>query len=127
MEVTLEAIIAIVSLVVGLPPALLMLWRCCQSRRRSQTAGEPQASGTSVAQFEADYPIEHRSIMPNRSTSFETMPQEENMMWPRSPVRVWTFVGYQMDLMPRQITMFPLQQAREPRDYNFQRLWDLNT
>ncbi|CCF31978.1 hypothetical protein CH063_04449 [Colletotrichum higginsianum] len=108
MEVTLEAIIAIVSLVVGLPPALLMLWRCCQSRRRSRTA-------------------EHRSIVPNRSTSFETMPQEENMMWLRSPVRVWTFVGYQMDLMPRQPVVFPPQQAREPRDYNFQRLRDLNT
>ncbi|WQF82479.1 hypothetical protein CDEST_07493 [Colletotrichum destructivum] len=88
MEVTLEAIIAIVSLVVGLPPALLMLWRCCQSRRRSRTAGEPQASGISVAVLEADYPIAYRSVIPNRSTSFETMPQEENMMWSQQRLEI---------------------------------------
>ncbi|KZL76844.1 hypothetical protein CT0861_03348 [Colletotrichum tofieldiae] len=102
MEVTLEAIIAIVSLVVGLPPALFMLWRCCRCRRHRRTE-------------------EHRLITPTRLASFDTLPRDEHTLWPqsRSPVRVWTFIGYQMDLMHNQPDIFPLRQTRESSGRGF--------
>ncbi|OHW96596.1 hypothetical protein CSPAE12_04793 [Colletotrichum incanum] len=45
----------------------------------------------------------------------------------RSPVRVWTFVGYQMDLMQNQPAMFPLRQTRESRGHDFGQLRGVNS
>jgi len=36
MEMTIEAIIAIIALVIGLPPTLLVMWKCVQRRRRER-------------------------------------------------------------------------------------------
>ena len=36
MEMSIEAIIAIIALVIGLPPSLLVMWKCVQRRRRER-------------------------------------------------------------------------------------------
>ncbi|WDK10598.1 hypothetical protein CGRA01v4_01877 [Colletotrichum graminicola] len=102
MEVSLEAIIAIFSLAVGLPPTLFMLSRCWLGRRRRQVE-------------------QHQPTTSNNLTSFETLPSDELVLWPRStyPIRVWSFAGYQMDLVQNHPVMFPLQQATGSRGHDF--------
>ncbi|KAK2058188.1 hypothetical protein LY76DRAFT_65613 [Colletotrichum caudatum] len=102
MEVSLEAIIAIVSLVVGLPPALFMFSRCRLGRRRSQIE-------------------QHQPNTSNKLTSFETLPREEPMLWPWStfPVGAWSFAEYRMDLVQNHPTMFPSQQTTWLRGHDF--------
>ncbi|KAK1596595.1 uncharacterized protein LY79DRAFT_48978 [Colletotrichum navitas] len=102
MKLSLEAIIAIISLVVGLPPALFMLSRCWLGKRRSQVE-------------------QHQPTTSNNLTSFETLPRDELILWsrPTFPIRVWSFAGYQMDLVQNHPVIFPLQQATVSRGHDF--------
>ncbi|KAK2023538.1 hypothetical protein LX32DRAFT_627855 [Colletotrichum zoysiae] len=110
MEVSLEAIIAIVSLMVGLPPALFMFSRCRLGRRRSQIE-------------------QHQQNTSNKLTSFETLPREELMLWSRStfPVRVWSFAEYRMDFVQNHPMMFPSHQTTGLRGHDFGHLRGGNT
>ncbi|KAK2023022.1 hypothetical protein LX32DRAFT_165969 [Colletotrichum zoysiae] len=80
MEMTLEAIIAIVSLVVGLPSTIFVLWKCSAHRRRAS-----------------------RRTLRRSSASFDSMPHGESspqhMRYPT--FRHWTLVGFEFD-MPNQ-------------------------
>ncbi|KAK2756299.1 ubiquitin-like protein [Colletotrichum kahawae] len=83
MEVTLEAIIAIISLVVGLPSTIFIIWKCCSRRR--------YCFGQATQPFSND-----------RSMRFESSPYEESFTRQHSnpTFRSWTFVGFQMDAAP---------------------------
>ncbi|KAF4482668.1 hypothetical protein CGGC5_v008785 [Colletotrichum fructicola Nara gc5] len=86
MEVTMEAIIAIVSLVVGLPSTIFILWKCCRRRR--------YCFGQATQPF--------RPFANDTSMQFESSPYEESFTRRQSypSFRTWTVIGFQVDAAP---------------------------
>ncbi|KAF6808779.1 ubiquitin-like protein [Colletotrichum sojae] len=86
MEVTLEAIIAIVALIVGLPPTIFILWKCWH-RTRTERNRDARSSSPAIP--------------------FEMLPREERMVWPEPtsipPSRTWTLVGFQVHMLQEQM------------------------
>ncbi|KAK1855885.1 ubiquitin-like protein [Colletotrichum chrysophilum] len=77
MEMTLEAIIAIVSLVVGLPPTIFILWRCFIHQSRASRCSSQRSP-----------------------TSFDRLPYQESFSQQSQhpTLRSWTFVGFEVDI-----------------------------
>ncbi|KAF0316467.1 ubiquitin-like protein [Colletotrichum asianum] len=77
MEMTLEAIVAIVSLVVGLPSTIFILWKCFIHRRSAS-----------------------RCFLQRSITSFDRLPYQESFphqsQYPT--FRSWTLVGFEVDM-----------------------------
>ncbi|KAK2017098.1 hypothetical protein LZ32DRAFT_38742 [Colletotrichum eremochloae] len=77
MEMTLEAIIAIVSLVVGLPSTVFILWKCSIYGRRTSRYTSHSSSA----------PLD---LIPHEESSPQHM---------QHPVfRYWTLVGFEFDM-----------------------------
>ncbi|KAF6831791.1 ubiquitin-like protein [Colletotrichum plurivorum] len=106
MEVTLEAIIAIAALIVGLPPTVFILWKCWY-RRRAERNRDTRSTSAAVP--------------------FEILPREERMIWPEPtsmpPPRTWTLVGFQVHMLREQMGGPRWNQNGGPETYHLGARW----